>query len=308
MVDADLNLVLEWRNDPRVRINMYTNHVITAQEHRRWFQTASNDPSKRLLMCVDESGVAVGVVTFSDIDQHHKRATWAFYSGGGSRRGVGSAMELLALDFAFGDLGLEKLSCEVLSFNMPVVEFHRKHGFRVEGILRAHYTRDGVRHDVYRLAHFRRAWLEYVRPLTVGIQAKEPSRLRPGATHREQIVLTRDMIGRFAEVSGDDNPLHLQDSAARAAGFNGVLAHGMLVAAGLSRILGTVFPGPGTTFVSQSLQFIRPVYPDTPVEYFLRIVSRIGRRAILTTTVSTPDGEPAVTGEAEVLIPKTEAA
>jgi acyl dehydratase len=116
------------------------------------------------------------------------------------------------------------------------------------------------------------------------------------------------MIGRFAEVSGDDNPLHLQDSAARAAGFNGVLAHGMLVAAGLSRILGTVFPGPGTTFVSQSLQFIRPVYPDTPVEYFLRIVSRIGRRAILTTTVSTPDGEPAVTGEAEVLIPKTEAA
>lgn len=304
MSHKDLDLVLTWRNDPRVRENMYTNHVIMAEEHQKWFEKASRDPSKRLLMCVDESDVPVGVVTFSDFDPVHKRATWAFYSGESSRRGVGSEMERLALDYAFETLGLEKLNCEVLSFNMPVVEFHRKHGFQVEGIFRAQYNRDGVLHDVYRLAHFRKAWLEQVRPMMARTQDSRSLPFRPGESHREEVVLARDLIRRFAEVSGDNNLVHLQDSAAREAGFEGVLAHGMLVAAGLSRILGTVFPGPGTIYLRQSLQFHLPVYPDTQIEYFLRIVSRIGRRAILTTTVSTRDGKAAVTGEVEVLLPK----
>jgi UDP-4-amino-4,6-dideoxy-N-acetyl-beta-L-altrosamine N-acetyltransferase len=304
MSDQDLELVLSWRNDPRVRDNMYTNHVITGKEHQLWFDAASRDPSKRLLMCVDESGVPVGVVTFSDIDQVQKRATWAFYSGS-DRRGIGSEMERLALDYAFGDLGLEKLNCEVISFNMPVIEFHRKYGFRVEGIFRSQYRRDGAVYDVYRLAHFRKAWLDHVRPAMVGSREGSASQFRSGASHREPGLLTRDVVVRFADVSGDNNPVHLDDAAARAAGFEGVLTHGMLVAAGISRILGTVFPGAGTVYLSQSLEFLRPIYPDTPIEYFLRIVSKIGRRAVLTTTVFDSDGKAAVTGEAEVLLPKT---
>jgi UDP-4-amino-4,6-dideoxy-N-acetyl-beta-L-altrosamine N-acetyltransferase len=303
---GDLDLVLVWRNDPRVRENMYTNHVISPEEHRRWFDKASRDESKRLLMCEDETAVPVGVVTFSDIDPVHRRATWAFYSGDTTRRGVGSKMERLALDYAFSSLELEKLNCEVLSFNMPVVEFHRKHGFRVEGIFRNQFRRDGVTHDVYRLAHFRKDWIEYVRPAIIRAQEGIPVRLKPGASHRETLVLTRDLISRYSVLTGDDNPVHLQDSVAREAGFEGVLAHGMLVAAGISRILGTVFPGPGTIYVGQSLQFLRPVYPDMRIEYMVRIVSRVGRKAILNTAVYTEDGKIAVTGEAEVLLPKSE--
>jgi 3-hydroxybutyryl-CoA dehydratase len=83
------------------------------------------------------------------------------------------------------------------------------------------------------------------------------------------------------------------------------VVHGLLVASGFSRILGTVFPGAGTIYLNQSLQFPRPVYMDTEVEYVLRVVSIIGGRAILSTTVLTSDGETAVTGEAEVQLPKT---
>jgi len=307
MSHSDLDLVLTWRNDPRVRNNMYTNHIITEEEHRSWFEKASRDPSKRLLMCLDESDEPVGVIAFSDIDQAHKRATWAFYSGESSRRGVGSEMERLALDFAFENLGLEKLNCEVISFNMPVIEFHRKYGFRVEGIFRDQYSRDGATYDVYRLAHFRKVWLEHVRPALARSRDGQISLFRPGASHREQVTIGRELVNRFAEISGDSNSVHLDDQAARAAGFQGVLAHGILVAAGFSRILGTIFPGPGTVYLAQSLQFLRPVYPDTQIEYLLRVVSVTGRRATLTTTVSTSDGEIAVTGEAEVLLPKTEA-
>jgi UDP-4-amino-4,6-dideoxy-N-acetyl-beta-L-altrosamine N-acetyltransferase len=303
MSDADRPLVLEWRNEPRVRANMYTHHVIGDEEHRQWFAAAIQDQSRRLLMCVDDQEVPVGVVTFSEINPVQKTATWAFYSGANARRGVGSEMEVLALDFAFGELGLEKLNCEVLSFNMSVVDFHRKHGFRVEGVFRAHYLRDGERYDVYRLAHFRKAWIEQVRPAIVAPRGSQGNRLKVGAVHRERVLVTRELVRRFAEVSGDDNAVHLDEAAAKAAGFEGVLAHGMLVAAGVSRILGTAFPGPGSIYVSQSLQFLRPVHPDVELEYTLRIVSRIGKRAILSTTVSHGD-DTVVTGEAEVVLPK----
>jgi UDP-4-amino-4,6-dideoxy-N-acetyl-beta-L-altrosamine N-acetyltransferase len=292
MSSKDLDLVLTWRNSARVRENMYTNHLITADEHKRWFEMASQDPSKRLLMCVDESGTAVGVITFSDIDLLHKRATWAFYSGESGRRGVGSEMERLALDYAFEDLGLEKLNCEVLSFNMPVVDFHRKHGFRIEGIFRAQYTRDGAAHDVYRLAHFRRDWLEDVRPALAlalaRVQGSRVSAFKPGDSHREEVLLTSEHISRFADLSGDIDPGH------------------SVIAAGLSRILRSVFPGAGTACLGQSLQFLQPVFPGTRIQYVLRIASRVGRRAALTVTVSDRDGNALVTGDAEVLLPKAE--
>jgi UDP-4-amino-4,6-dideoxy-N-acetyl-beta-L-altrosamine N-acetyltransferase len=302
----DLDLVLTWRNSPRVRENMYTNHVITTEEHQRWFEKASRDPSKRLLMCVDESNIAVGVVSFSDIDPVHKRATWAFYSGESSRRGVGSEMERLALDFAFENLGLEKLNCEVLSFNMPVVDFHRKYGFRVEGIFRGQYSRDGVVHDVFRLAHFRRDWLEQVRPAMARTQGSRAPTFKPGDSHREQIRFTRDLISQFAEVSEDKNPMYLRESATCDTEMQGPMASPMHIAAVLARILGTAFPGPGTVCLGQSLQFLHPIYPDTQIEYLLRIASRVGRQAILTVRVSDRDDKVATTGEVEVLLPKTE--
>jgi UDP-4-amino-4,6-dideoxy-N-acetyl-beta-L-altrosamine N-acetyltransferase len=306
MSPADLDLVLIWRNDPRVRNNMYTNHIITEAEHRSWFGRASIDPSKRLLMCVDESDVPVGVIIFSDIDQVQKRATWAFYSGDSARRGVGSEMERLALDYAFDNLGLKKLNCEVLSFNMPVVAFHRKHGFQVEGIFRAHYSRDGVAHDVYRLALCREAWLEHVRPAVMRTQERSASAFKPGDLHREQEVLTREYLVQLANLTCDRNSARMRDSAAHEAGFEGAQVQCMLVTAGLSRILGTVFPGPGTICVSQSLEFRRPVHPETKVEYSLRIISIVGRRATLSTSICNSDGVEAVTGEAEVLLPKSE--
>jgi acyl dehydratase len=211
-------------------------------------------------------------------------------------------MEVLALDYAFGELGLEKLNCEVLSFNMPVVEFHRKYGFRIEGIFRAHYERDGERFDIYRLAQFRKSWLEWVRP-TLQRARTSPPRFKAGLEHHTRIKVTRDLVRKYADVSSDRNVIHLDDAAARAAGFDGALAQGMLVAAGFSRILGTEFPGEGTVYVSQSLQFLRPVYPDIELEYGLRIVSVIGRRAFVSTKAFDAAGHEVLCGEAEIVLP-----
>tara|TARA_R100001129_G_scaffold179391_1_gene156157 strand:+ start:6869 stop:7114 length:246 start_codon:yes stop_codon:yes gene_type:complete len=67
-------------------------------------------------------------------------------------------MESLALLYAFESLNLNKLCCEVLSFNEPVVKFHQRFGFEIEGTLKEHYFRDGEAFDVVLLALFKSSW------------------------------------------------------------------------------------------------------------------------------------------------------
>lgn len=119
-----------------------------------------------------------------------------------------------------------------------------------------------------------------------------------------EFTITAADIAAFAAATGDDNPIHLQDAAAQAAGFDRQVAHGMLTAAVFSRILGTRFPGPGTIYLSQSLQFRAPVYPDTPLLAVVTLLDQGRRSATLSTTVQTQDGTVVVEGEAKVLLPK----
>lgn len=69
-------------------------------------------------------------------------------------------MEFLALDYAFEELRLHKLYCEVLAFNTPVIKLHQKFGFEVEGVFREQHRREGHFVDVYRLAIFSGIWSE----------------------------------------------------------------------------------------------------------------------------------------------------
>jgi len=70
-------------------------------------------------------------------------------------------MEFLALDYAFDSLGLHKLECEVLAFNTPVIGLHKKFGFTVEGIIRAHHKVDQEFVDVYRLGILNDEWRDH---------------------------------------------------------------------------------------------------------------------------------------------------
>jgi RimJ/RimL family protein N-acetyltransferase len=69
-------------------------------------------------------------------------------------------MEALALDHVFDELNLHKLSCEVLAFNAPVINLHKKFGFEVEGIFREQYLIGGKFVDVYRLGILAAEWRE----------------------------------------------------------------------------------------------------------------------------------------------------
>ena len=78
------------------------------------------------------------------------------------------------------------------------------------------------------------------------------------SAERVHAVTEADIVA-FAAVSGDTNPLHLDEAYAAKTPFKGRIAHGMLGASYLSAVLGTELPGPGAVYLSQSLRFRRPI-------------------------------------------------
>ena len=157
--EQDLEMILEWRNAPFVRKNMYTSHEIKLSEHIKWFNNISKDCSKQYFITVIDD-VPVGVIGFTEINNVKGLATWAFYTSSDAPRGSGSYIEYYALEYAFNELALHKLRCEVLGFNQSVVKLHQKFNFSIEGQLRdAFFNEDEQQyHDIYHLGIFSSEW------------------------------------------------------------------------------------------------------------------------------------------------------
>lgn len=83
--------------------------------------------------------------------------------------------------------------------------------------------------------------------------------LQVGMRAEYERMVTQDMIESFAEVSGDYNPLHLDEDYAKTTIFKGRIAHGILSASFISKVFGTVMPGKGSIYISQTLRFLAPV-------------------------------------------------
>jgi 3-hydroxybutyryl-CoA dehydratase len=83
--------------------------------------------------------------------------------------------------------------------------------------------------------------------------------LRIGDSAERIIVVTEAAIEAFAAVSGDRNPVHLDQAYAETTVFRGRIAHGMLTGAYISALLAGELPGPGSIYLSQTLEFLRPV-------------------------------------------------
>ena len=112
-------------------------------------------------------------------------------------------------------------------------------------------------------------------------------------------------VEAFAAVSGDTNPVHLDEAYDLTTPFQGRIAHGMLSGAYISAMLGTRLPGPGAIYLTQSLRFRRPVKIGDPVVTRVTVQALDERRAHATlTTVCQVDGKTVVDGEAVVMVPR----
>lgn len=118
-------------------------------------------------------------------------------------------------------------------------------------------------------------------------------------------TITESDINSFASMSGDKNPIHLDEEYARQSRFKKRLAHGMMSSSYFSGLFGTKIPGEGCLYVSQSLKFRRPVYLDDIVTATV-IVKEVDlvKRRVFFNTICTVRNKVVIDGEAELYVPK----
>ena len=132
----------------------------------------------------------------------------------------------------------------------------------------------------------------YFEDLEVGMEASHAKRI------------TEHDIRRFADISGDHNPLHLSHEYASGTVFKERIAHGILTASLLSTVFGTLLPGPGCIYISQSLNFRAPVKINDEVVAHARVTSLLPQmsRAIFACNCQV-NGKIVLDGEAVILVP-----
>lgn len=116
-------------------------------------------------------------------------------------------------------------------------------------------------------------------------------------------TVNEEVIHQFAEAVGDHNPIHLDDEAGKSSIFGKRIAHGMITASLVSAVIGTELPGPGSIYMSQSLQFVAPVYLDEEITAEVKVAEIREDKPILklSTIVRKKDGQVVLTGEAMIL-------
>ncbi len=126
-----------------------------------------------------------------------------------------------------------------------------------------------------------------------------------GDTATRTLTVTDAIVRTFAEVSGDTNPLHLDDAYAATTRFGKRIAHGMIAASVISAILGNDLPGQGTIYLSQELKFRAPVFIDDTITATVAVTAyRDDKRiATLRTTCTNQAGETIMDGDAVVIAP-----
>ncbi len=117
-------------------------------------------------------------------------------------------------------------------------------------------------------------------------------------------TVTEADIFAYAGLSGDFNPVHVNDEFARDSFFKGRIAHGMLSASFISTVLGMRLPGPGCVYVSQSLRFRAPVRIGDTVTALVEVTETSpAKRFVTLRTVCSVGGKPVIEGEAVVMVP-----
>jgi acyl dehydratase len=128
--------------------------------------------------------------------------------------------------------------------------------------------------------------------------------LKIGDSFSTSRTITDELVRAFAEVSGDHNPIHLDEEFAKATRFGKRIAHGMLSGAFISAVLGNEFRHRKILYLSQTMKFTAPVYLNDTVTATAIVTKIREERGIVTleTVCTNQNGEILVKGEAAVMI------
>ncbi|MEW5919763.1 MAG: UDP-4-amino-4,6-dideoxy-N-acetyl-beta-L-altrosamine N-acetyltransferase [Bacillota bacterium] len=156
--ENDLEMILRWRNSERVRANMFTDHIITIDEHRQWFQNLK-EKDNDVFLIFEYDRTPYGLTCFNQIDKLNYNCFWGFYLGiNNPEPGFGTIMAYVSLNYAFFSLEVKKIYGKVFAFNTASIKLFKKMGFHQECYLKQHVLKKGSYEDVIIFALSKDKW------------------------------------------------------------------------------------------------------------------------------------------------------
>jgi UDP-4-amino-4,6-dideoxy-N-acetyl-beta-L-altrosamine N-acetyltransferase len=156
---SDLELILKWRNHPKIRQCMFYQEIISLESHTEWYEEESEKENACWLIYSNARGKLSGVINCTNIDQQFAHGFWGFYTAPDAEPGTGTLMCSEGLDYFFEKFKLNKINAEVLESNERSHSFHKKLGFNIEGQFIDHYKNKSGFQTVTRYAIFFKDWL-----------------------------------------------------------------------------------------------------------------------------------------------------
>jgi 3-hydroxybutyryl-CoA dehydratase len=137
-------------------------------------------------------------------------------------------------------------------------------------------------------------------------QGKSIHQLTIGQSAEFSKMFTSVEVESFAQVSGDHNPVHLNEEYAASTRFKQRICHGHLVASLFSAILGTNLPGEGSIYLGQSIKYLKPVYLNDTITAKVTVIEKDEEknRVKLETSAVNQNGDLVITGIAEIMPPR----
>jgi len=164
---ADTFNIVRWRNQPEVYKNLYTQSLITEEQHVGYFHKYVETGLVHQYIIVaeiDGKPKDIGTVFLKGIDRVSRKAEYGLFIGELQARGKGyaSAVASATLKIAFNELDLNRVYLTVFADNLPAIKSYERAGFKKEGILRQDFFDGNVFHDIVHMAVLYSDWVGIV--------------------------------------------------------------------------------------------------------------------------------------------------
>lgn len=146
--EKHLQKILDWRTKENITRFMYTDIPYSMENQKNWFEVINvSQTSIHWVMEYNEN--FIGLISLTSIDWQNKRAYWNFYVGEEDYTMLAGFIGFYMYNYAFNELGFEKLLGEVMDINEGVQKLHLRQGAREVGILEKHIIKNDTWHDIH---------------------------------------------------------------------------------------------------------------------------------------------------------------
>ena len=157
MEKDDIELKVKWFNDAAVNRTLVIDEHLELEKSLKWFDKVQSDESRRDFVVETKEGEPIGITGLLEISRKHGTAE-CFCVIGEKKfwgKGLGTIIHSLLIQWAFEELGLNKIWAVIYTNNAPIIRIIEKLGFKVEGTLRQEKCIDGKRIDLFRIGLLR---------------------------------------------------------------------------------------------------------------------------------------------------------